>query len=617
MASSGSFTGSIINGAYTLRVEWTSSQSTENNTSAITCEMYLDQKKDYSLNISSRSNITTIDGAAISYTSSSIRNNGNTTVHLGTVTRTISHNADGSRGLYISSVFNINATIGGTKYTTIEASSGLITLPTIPRASSVSCASSADVGGTLDISVSRASSSFTHNLSYSVGGASGTIANGVSTSFTWSIPASLANRIASSSSASCTITCSTYSGGTWIGSKSTSFTLNVPDTEAFRPSVSSLALSDPTGYKDTYGAYIRGISRIRVQTSASGAYGSVITSYSVSVNGETGGSADYTSGPVSPTCPSSVTVTVRDSRGRTASKTESGLTFLDYASPSISNLTAVRVSDSSGATENDEGEYAKISFSYVFSGLGGKNSKSVSLASSTNTSSVYTDIETVEPSEYTGTYTKVVPASADNAYTYRVILKDSLSSPTSYIDLSTAETVFDVLSDGTGIAFGKVASRSNALDCDWDIWSKGTNITSIIQNMFSLMYPVGSIYLSVNSANPSSIFQGTTWVLWGAGRVPVGVSSGDADFGSVEKTGGEKSVALNSSQVPPSTVNTFLDVYDAFTPAMTQNSEINYGTVAYLKDRSNGSVTGTVAGGSQAHNNLQPYITCYMWKRTA
>lgn len=141
--------------------------------------------------------------------------------------------------------------------------------------------------------------------------------------------------------------------------------------------------------------------------------------------------------------------------------------------------------------------------------------------------------------------------------------------------------------------------------------------SQLATDVFKLIYPVGSIYLSVNSANPSSVFPGTTWVAWGAGRVPVGVSNGDADFGSVEKTGGEKSVALNSSQVPPSTVNTFLDIYDAFVPAMTQNTESNYGTVAYLKDRSNGSVTGTVAGGSQAHNNLQPYITCYMWKRTA
>ena len=141
--------------------------------------------------------------------------------------------------------------------------------------------------------------------------------------------------------------------------------------------------------------------------------------------------------------------------------------------------------------------------------------------------------------------------------------------------------------------------------------------SQLATDVFKLIYPVGSIYLSVNSANPSSVFPGTTWVAWGAGRMPVGVSGGDADFGGAEKTGGAKSVALNSSQVPPSTVNTFLDIYDAFVPAMTEQTTSNYGTVAYLKDRSQGAVTGTVQGQAQAHNNLPPYITCYMWKRTA
>lgn len=473
MPSSGSFSGSIRNGGYTLRVEWSSSQSTENNTSTITCEMYLDQKRDYGLSISSRSNSTTIDGTTISYTSAAINNSGNTTVHLGTVTRTVSHNSDGTKGLYLSSVFNINATLGGTRYNTIEASSDWITLPTIPRASSVSCASSANVGGSLTINISRASDSFLHVLYYSVGGSSGTIASDIATSYTWSIPAALAVYITGQSGAVCTITCTTFSGGSWIGATSTSCTLNVPNTAAFQPEVSSVVLSDPTGYQTTYGAYVRGMSKIRVQTAASGAYGSTITSYNVSVNNETGGSADYTSGLVSSTCPSSVTATIRDSRGRTASKTESGLTFLDYAVPSVSGLTARRVSDSSGTTEDDEGNFAKISFTYTFSSLGGKNSKSLSLASKSNTASSYTDLETIVPSGYSGTYTKVVSASADNAYSYRITLTDDLSAPVTYIDLSTAETVFDVLGDGTGIAFGKVASRSNALDCDWDAYFGG------------------------------------------------------------------------------------------------------------------------------------------------
>ena len=58
---------------------------------------------------------------------------------------------------------------------------------------------------------------------------------------------------------------------------------------------------------------------------------------------------------------------------------------------------------------------------------------------------------------------------------------------------------------------------------------------------FSKIYPVGSIYLSVSSTNPSSLFGGT-WVAWGSGRVPVGINTSDTDFSTVEKTGGNKNL---------------------------------------------------------------------------
>ena len=473
MASSGSFSGSIRNGGYTLRVDWSSSQSTESNTSAITCNMYLVQKAQYSLSIGSRSNTTTIDGSAIAYTSAAINNGGNTTVHLGTVTRTVSHNGDGSKSMYLSSVFNIQATLGGTWYESIEASSDLITLPTIPRSSSVSCPSSATAGGTLAISISRASDAFTHDLAYAIGSGITQIASGIGTSFSWVIPESLANYATGPNGAECQIICQTRQGLTSIGSDSAYFTLNVPNTPKFQPTVSIATPTDPTGYKTTYGAYVRGLSRIRVRTSAAGAYGSTITSYSVSVNGETGGSADYTSGIVKSNCPSTITVTVRDSRNRPASATVSGLTFLDYAPPSISGQSVKRVSSSAGTTDDDEGNYAKITFNYAVSPLGNKNSKTITLRYRTNDSSSYTTVETVTPSTYNGTYTKVVAASADNAYTYQITLGDDISSPAAYLDLPTAETVFDVLADGSGIAFGKVAGLAETLDVGWPLKPSG------------------------------------------------------------------------------------------------------------------------------------------------
>lgn len=71
----------------------------------------------------------------------------------------------------------------------------------------------------------------------------------------------------------------------------------------------------------------------------------------------------------------------------------------------------------------------------------------------------------------------------------------------------------------------------------------GSNLT------FDRVYPVGSIYLSVNNVNPGTLFGGT-WVAWGSGRVPVGVDVDDADFSTAEKTGGEKKHALTASEGP-------------------------------------------------------------------
>ena len=67
--------------------------------------------------------------------------------------------------------------------------------------------------------------------------------------------------------------------------------------------------------------------------------------------------------------------------------------------------------------------------------------------------------------------------------------------------------------------------------------------------LLDLIYPVGSIYMSVNAVNPSTLFGGT-WEAWGNGRVAIGVNGAETEFNTVEKTGGDKSVALTTQQMP-------------------------------------------------------------------
>ena len=180
--------------------------------------------------------------------------------------------------------------------------------------------------------------------------------------------------------------------------------------------------------------------------------------------------------------------------------------------------------------------------------------------------------------------------------------------------------------------------------------------------------------MSVKNTNPSTFFEGTTWVAWGAGKVPVGVNTSETEFDAVEKTGGAKSVNLNHSHTVNGhthTVNNHRHLVNAHSHTVdshkhiaptgydnnsyythdiwgdivksapltgwswspSSNTATNQTRLGYTSEASPGtsesspytnyqspgtseSAPGTDARLSSAVNNLQPYITCYMWKRT-
>ena len=123
-------------------------------------------------------------------------------------------------------------------------------------------------------------------------------------------------------------------------------------------------------------------------------------------------------------------------------------------------------------------------------------------------------------------------------------------------------------------------------------------------NQISLqMYPVGAIYISTSSVNPST-YLGGTWASFGQGRTLVGVDTTDTAFNTVQKTGGAKTHKLTIDEMP-SHVHKY-------------NAEIvgGAGTARGVISGSNLSYSTAATGGDGEHNNLQPYITTYMWRRT-
>lgn len=140
------------------------------------------------------------------------------------------------------------------------------------------------------------------------------------------------------------------------------------------------------------------------------------------------------------------------------------------------------------------------------------------------------------------------------------------------------------------------------------------------------IYPVGSIYMSANNVSPQS-FMGGTWVAWGSGRVPVGVDASDSDFNTVEKTGGSKNhthpLGVNGAAAVRNYANrTYvgdgananslwkMDGVANQVWSWTHNTD-----AAYANDLGYSGVR--LYGRTETTKNLPPYITCYMWKRTA
>lgn len=170
------------------------------------------------------------------------------------------------------------------------------------------------------------------------------------------------------------------------------------------------------------------------------------------------------------------------------------------------------------------------------------------------------------------------------------------------------------------------ATATNALN---KVNSLGSLADMDLPALINILYPVGSVKITTSSANPSTYITGTTWVAWGAGKVPVGVDTSDNDFKTAEKTGGEKTHTLTTNEMPAHTHSNAIRFYYPGAEGSfaynagdilvsTSSADITYKSTAGTSDKASSNVfTDKIAGNSAAHNILQPYITCYMWKRTA
>ena len=148
--------------------------------------------------------------------------------------------------------------------------------------------------------------------------------------------------------------------------------------------------------------------------------------------------------------------------------------------------------------------------------------------------------------------------------------------------------------------------------------ASGTSTTQVATTAFvasatTVAYPVGAIFTTVtayaNSAAVVAAIGGTTWVAFAAGKMLIGLDSGDTDFDTVEETGGAKTHTLTEAEMPAHT-----HTYDKMTGqsgGCGVNMAGSNGCPAYT------STASSSTGSGSAHSIMNPYIAVYMWKRTA
>jgi hypothetical protein len=600
MATSGSKSVTVTSWD-TLKFSWSEkSQSVANNTTTISWKLELiATSSGYISSSASKSWSVTVNGTKYSGTNTvGISNNSTKTLASGTTT--IAHNDDGTKTFNYSFSQQFDITFNSWIGTISGSGSG--TLDIIARASQPSCVTWPEhtqnvgsFGDTISIHMNRKSSSFTHTVRYQFGSQSGTIATGVTTGTTWTIPKSLMNLIPNTTSGSGTIYADTYNGSTLVGTKYCGFTATVPTTADCSPTC-SITLDDTAGWDDVYGSPVQGLSKIKVTVKPTLAYSSPIDSYSISVDGDKYNTATATTGALKKAGSSVVSVTIKDKRGRTGSASYT-MNVQAYALPNISKLTAHRC-DADG-TENEQGEYIRVLFSAAITSLGSTNTAAYTVRYKQSTATSYTSatLSTLANKYAVTDHAYIFAATSNASYDVEVTAKDRHGTATRATSASTAFTLMNWGADGTSMGIGKVAEKANTVQIALDVEFLG----AVKGAIFDAVYPVGSIYCAYNHTNPGTLFGGT-WTRLSGGFLWASLA-GD----TIGQTGGEKTVTLTANQIPAHNHGS------TYTNAGTATK-----THAWLASGGSSMAYDTVnTGGGQAHNNMPPYIQVSIWRRTA
>ena len=574
------------------------------------------------------------------------------TISIVDTTITVNHETDGTGTVSVRTWMDTHISAG------VVTKSESLTLTTIPRASDLNV-SNGTLGVKQTITANKKNGGFTHTLAWKSGSYSGIIDGAKVLKSIWDFTPSLdlATGSPNWTSVYCEFTLSTYKGNSLVGSVSKTVTMAIPDSVV---PTCSVALSDKKGYFAKFGGYVQGQSILHGVITANGVYGSKISSYSTSVNSSIYSGKTFDTDTLLYSGNNAVRTQVRDSRGRIAS-VENTIHVLTYSAPKITKLSVIRCNDD--GTENDQGSHVKVTYSYSITYLNSltdnNNSKGAVLKykksseSETAWQSITLDAKYMATDE-----TRIIAADSGSSYDIALFVSDDFYKDTNAVksqtSVSTGYCIYHVPASGKGITFGGIAEsdgfnvkmpatfsgsikangnyNGNYVTGTWlqttrvtDLGTKPTKVAVIDGSgwiysralstlILEAVYPVGSIYMSINSTSPATLFGGT----WEAiqGKFLLGAYGNTYKAGT---TGGEATHTLTANEMPNHAH--YMAVgnaagNDIWTP-QAGDYLVDVGGVSNDHKTYSAQLGMDNAGGGAAHNNMPPYLAVYIWKRTA
>ena len=567
------------------------------------------------------------------------------TVWVASGTATVGHNADGSKTVAISASFN-NAD-RGTYLPTTGSCSGELKLTTIPRATVPSVDKpSLDCGSVIKFTGTSASSNFSHKLYSSWNGEEKLIATldkgSTAVSYSYAIPTSWEKNMPDTTSAIATFILETLNGNTVIGRKSINATVQV--RSGIVPAIGNPTIEDTNSISKAMELYVQSQSCIKFTIPTSGNQGSTITSVSTKFNNQTYSGSTFTTQAIQNSGTLSYTITVTDSRGRTATKSGS-INVVAYNPPSLTNVSAKRA-NSGYAVDESSGTYALLHFKVGFTSLSNKNVTSFYIQYRASGATSWTKINS-----WANNYTLEQDYKAGNLFTsttttYEIAfgVKDKFMSDYSWqiVTVTPTYTLINFGKDGKSLTFfGQDGNNANRLTVNGDLAinsvKENTSSTKMLVNggntvmyrdwdklvnsIKSAMYPVGSVYITYNNVNPGT-FLGGTWERFGQGRTLVGEGTGNDGSTSMSFTSNSTDGKYKNTHYHVTSFGWDGDYFYAGRPDGAANNAYDrtsvipngYGiqTSSFISRqvRLNWTDNRTI-------DNVQPYIVVFFWRRTA